>query len=287
VNRDGSLEDFDLNRFLRNSKRVDLGHIEWSSIRDYELTDQEARVLTYMMDIESHTIIFLRDLLATTACLEPDVTAFLSCWAYEEYWHGEAFSRFLGEAGRLLPPDMETVNTDSRYPSRMGRVTWIRGGLGAQWLPYIVKASAAMAVRDFSAVHMAWGAVNELSTLTAYGLLASRTENRVLAQLLRAIIKDERRHYAFYRAQAELRLRRSRRAQAVTRFALRHLWKPVGTGVRPQQEVDNVVVFVFDDEAGRSAIVEMDHKVQSLPGLGDLSIFSGSLRAARMRAGVG
>ena len=46
-----------------------------------------------MMDIETHTAIFLRDLLATQAAYEPDVTAFLSCWVYEELWHGEAFSR--------------------------------------------------------------------------------------------------------------------------------------------------------------------------------------------------
>jgi hypothetical protein len=33
-----------------------------------------------MMDIETHTSIYLRDLLATPAAYEPDVTAFLSCW---------------------------------------------------------------------------------------------------------------------------------------------------------------------------------------------------------------
>lgn len=56
------------------------------------------------MDIESHTVVFLRDLLSTRAVLEPGVTAFLSCWVYEELWHGEAFSRFLGEAGYELGP---------------------------------------------------------------------------------------------------------------------------------------------------------------------------------------
>jgi hypothetical protein len=42
------------------------------------VTATEARCLAYMMDIESHTVVYLRDLLATRAVLEPDVTAFLS-----------------------------------------------------------------------------------------------------------------------------------------------------------------------------------------------------------------
>jgi hypothetical protein len=79
-----------------------------------------------MMDIETHTSIYLRDLLATPAAYEPDVTAFLSCWVYEELWHGEAFSRFLGEAGWGLAPDLERVTADSGYPSRLARNQWIR-----------------------------------------------------------------------------------------------------------------------------------------------------------------
>ena len=53
----------------------------------------------YMMDIESHTVIYLRDLLATRAAADPQITAFLSCWVYEELWHGEAFSDFLRAYG--------------------------------------------------------------------------------------------------------------------------------------------------------------------------------------------
>src|SRR5262245_38206926 len=81
-------EGFDLDKYLRASKRLDLSGVRWEQIKDHELSMTEARVLSYMMDIESHTVIFLRDLLATPAAFEPDVTAFLSCWAYEELWHG-------------------------------------------------------------------------------------------------------------------------------------------------------------------------------------------------------
>ena len=101
----------------------------------------EVRVLRYMMDIESHTVIFLRDLLATHAAFDPDVTAFLSCWNYEEFWHGEAFSRLLGEAGIPVAPDHEPVGHDSNYPTRSARIHWIRRRLAiegiraATWAP--------------------------------------------------------------------------------------------------------------------------------------------------------
>ena len=69
-----------------------------------------------MMDIETHTVVFLRDLLATRASFDPEVTSFLSCWGYEELWHGEAFSRFLGEAGYRLHPSYEDVGGDDAVP---------------------------------------------------------------------------------------------------------------------------------------------------------------------------
>ena len=83
---------------------------------------------------------------------------------------------------------------------------------------------------DFVALHMTWGAANELSTLTSYQRLIAQTEHPELIDLLNAIIKDERRHFAFYRAQARLRLARSAWARRLTRWAMEHLWAIVGTG---------------------------------------------------------
>lgn len=72
-------------------------------------------------------------------------------------------------------------------------------------------------VKDFPALHMAWGAVNEFSTLTGYHRLIAKTEHPVMIDLLQRIIKDERRHYAFYRNQAIIRLTRSSKARKVVR----------------------------------------------------------------------
>lgn len=268
-----ALEDFDLDRYLRASKRVDLTGLAWEAIIDAQVTGAEARCLAYMMDIESHTVVFLRDLLATRAAFEPDVTAFLSCWVYEELWHGEAFSRFLGEAGFALSPDREAVDADGTYPSKVGRNAWIRrqAGKGGTFGHLATMLGSAL-TPDFVAVHMTWGAVNELTTLTGYHAMIDQTKNPVLADLLERIIKDERRHFAFYRAQARLRLERSPRARRLTRWAMERLWAPVGTGVRPQEETDFVIACLFGDETGLQRIREMDRTIGELPGFADATL---------------
>jgi rubrerythrin len=279
------MDEFDLDRYLRRSRRVDLSGVAWDRVREQSVSEDEARCLAYMMDIESHTAIFLRDLLATKAADEPDVTAFLSCWVYEELWHGEAFSRFLGEAGWELAPDGERVESDTVYPSRMRRNLWIRQRLGRRGqLKHLGTLLGSSLFDDFVALHMAWGAANELSTLTSYHRLIAKTEHPQLVALLEAVIKDERRHFAFYRAQARMRLGRSGSARRITRWAMDHLWAIVGTGVRPQSETDFVVVHLFGDDGGATAAREMDRTFAELPGLARLRIFDGARRQALERA---
>jgi len=279
------MEEFDLDRYLRASKRVDLSGVAWDRVRSHPLSEAEARCLAYMMDIETHTSIYLRDLLATPAAYEPDVTAFLSCWVYEELWHGEAFSRFLGEAGWELAPDLERVAADTAYPSRLPRNQWIRRRLGGKGqLSHVGTMLGSVVMDDFVALHMTWGAANELSTLTSYHRLIANTEHPELVNLLNAIIKDERRHFAFYRAQARLRLARSAWARRLTRWAMEHLWAIVGTGVRPQTETDFVVLELFGDEDGLLAALEMDRAMAELPGMGGCAIFRHARDEAQGRA---
>jgi hypothetical protein len=107
----------------------------------------------------------------------------------------------------------------------------------------------------------------------------------VLIELLRRVIKDERRHYAFYRAQAELRLARSHKARTATRWAMEHVWAPVGTGVRPQAETDFVVVFLFSDRDGAAMAREMDRSFSELPGMEGMTIYQDALKEAVRRFG--
>ena len=278
--------DFDLDKYLRASTRVDLSAVDWDRIGEHPVSADEARCLAYMMDIETHTVVFLRDLLATRASFDPEVTSFLSCWGYEELWHGEAFSRFLGEAGYRLHPSYEDVAGDDPFPTRFDRNQWIRRKFGTKgYVSHMGTLLGSALFRDFVAVHMTWGAVNELGTLTGYHRIIAKTEHRVLIQLLQAIIKDERRHFAFYRAQAKMRLARSRQARTITRWALEHLWAPVGTGVRPQHETDFVIHSLFGDAEGMVAVKEMEQTLGELPGLQGSTFLSDALESAAVRLG--
>src|SRR4029079_787473 len=94
-------------------------------------------------------------------------------------------------------------------------------GKGLGIVPTIL---GSLVARDFAAIHMMWGAVNELTTLTGYYALIRRSDHPVLHQLLRKVIQHERRHFAFYRAQAKARMGRSRAARRMVRWVLENLW---------------------------------------------------------------
>jgi rubrerythrin len=276
-----------LDRHLRGSRRLDLTGVAWERISDYPLSAAETRCLAYMMDIESHTMVFLRDLLCTRAAEDARLSAFLACWVYEELWHGEALSRFLGQAGVRWEPDADMPGWDASYPSRIARIGRIRAdaGGGKSRLTRFGIALASRLLGGLPAAHMAWGAINELSTLTAYERLVARTANPVLADLLSRIVRDEKRHYSFYRVEADRRLSDDARARRLTRVALDRCWAIVGTGVRPLAETDFMVLHLFGDDDGLSAAIGMDRSVDSLPGLFGLRLFERARAAAISRAG--
>jgi rubrerythrin len=266
------MREFELGKYLKASRKLDLDGIDFDAVPRHPLSREEVRTLTYMMDIETHTVIYLRDLLNTPASHDPDVTAFLSLWVYEEFWHGEALGRFLQAAGERFSPERPGV---------------IRRSSGAKGLfSPIGMMVAARALKDFIAVHMTWGAINELSTLQGYHRVVAKTRHPILVELLGRIVKDERRHYAFYYNQARKRLADNPRAQRLVRWALGRFWAPVGTGVRPQSETDFVVMHLFGDESGRAAVSEMEGELSKLPGLGGMRLMRRALARVEQRTGM-
>jgi rubrerythrin len=288
MNRTGQrrIVEFDVDRYLRNSRRLDLSELDWDDIPNYPLSDGDVMCMHYMMDIESHTVVYLRDLLATRAATDPYVTGFLSCWVYEELWHGEAFSDFLRAYGIELPAEPKLPDGSTPLPTRPNRIRRLREQLGAgHRLSLLPTMLGSIVMRDFVALHMTWGAINELTTLTAYHQLIRRSRHPVLHQMLRRVIQDERRHFGFYRAQAKARLAASRRAGRLVRLALKAFWTPVGAGVKSQDEVDALAIYLFgDSEEGRQAVREIDATIAALPGLEGLKLVEGALDGALARA---
>lgn len=250
---------FDVDTFARLGGRLDLTGVDLEhGFDDHPLDGASLRCLQYMHDIEHHTSCYLRDILATKAHRDSEVTTFLTVWNYEEHWHGEAIGQVLAAHGR---------------PAGHSRVTSVRRDLpkGDRLRPVAFLVGSAV-LRDMVAVQLVWGAVNEWTTQAAYALLGQRSEHPVLSDLLRRIMRQEGRHIDFYSTEARRRLASSPKAQRLTRFALRRLWKPVGHGVRPEDETGFVVQHLFSGPDGEKAAQRIDRQVDRLPGLSGLHL---------------
>ena len=279
--------EFDLDRYLRASKKLDLSALDWDDIPRHPLSDGDVMCMHYMMDIETHTVIYLRDLLATRASNDPQITAFLSCWVYEELWHGEAFSDFLRAYGIEVPAEPKLPDGSTPMPTRVNRVHKFREQLGVgHQLSLLPTMLGSMVFRDFIALHMTWGAINELTTLTGYHALIRRSNHPVLHQMLRRVIQDERRHFAFYRAQGKARLARApKRTRRVVRWVFENFWTPVGAGPKTEEEVDALGLYLFGyDDEGREMVREIDRTIAEIPGLDGLTLVEDYLDASLERA---
>src|SRR5205807_1691507 len=93
---------FDLDAWVARSRAIDLAEIDWEAVPRHPVAPEIIRTLRYMQDIESHTIVYTRSLLATRAIADPEVATFLACWLYEETFHGLALARFLQAAGQAV-----------------------------------------------------------------------------------------------------------------------------------------------------------------------------------------
>src|SRR3989442_7240550 len=246
---------FDLDAWVARSGALDLDAIPWADIPKYEVPPAAVRTLTYMQDIESHTIIYLRSLLATRAVDDPEVSTFLACWLHEETFHGIALARFLEAAGHPVPT---RATPRSQEPTLKRLESWATSMVSKAW-------------PDFCAVHMTWGAINELTTLTGYLRLKTVAAYPVLSDLLERIMRDESRHFFFYYRQAEERLRRPA-AAGVARFLVDHFWGPVGSGVGVPGELEFMAKYLFDGEEGQIAIRKVDETIRRLPGFATVQL---------------
>ena len=244
---------FDIERYKDNSRKIDLSDIDWSRVRDHEVPQGAIDAMTYMMDIETHTVIYLSELLVSKACMDPVITSFLSAWVYEEMYHGEAFVKFFRAYGIPVPDDRPKEVRLKEGFGRVGATMTIM--FGSYILPF------------FPALYLTVGAVNELTTLTGYGQLKSRCNHPVLNQILDRVIKQERTHFAFYRSMSEQLLGESATARAVTRAYYQAKPRVVGEGVKNEAEIDQLAAYLFDGEDGLEAARSVDRQVALLPGL--------------------
>jgi len=204
------------------------------------------------MDIESHTIVYLRSILSTCAIEDPETTAFLSCWAYEEHFHGRTIGQFLTACGIEHSRDrIAEVQHATSYK---------------EWLKDMGASLICQLSRHFHGAYLTYGAISELSTIEGYDVIARRTQNPILAEIMRRLAKDERRHFSFYYNKAKSQLQH-RNAQRLTTFIIKNFWLPVGGGVKPDGEVEWILSFILGDSMGAQIAARIDQTIAKLPGL--------------------
>ncbi|MCU1556346.1 MAG: ferritin-like protein [Microbacteriaceae bacterium] len=255
---------FDVGKYTATSVSVNWDDLDFEQFRSAPLPEYSLRTLRYMTDVEYHTVCYTRDLLTTPSHREKDVSAFMTMWNREEFWHGEALASLLGVHGIVVDYDELKANR-------------LKLGWKDRLDPIKQSVAGKLVGMDFVAVHMAWGAANEWSAITAYNRMAELEENPVLAELLRRIAKQEARHVAFYTSQARDRLAKSRKAQVIARFALKNFWAPVGSSIMERSEVVHVMNHLMSGSEGRAAARKIDSHIAGLPGMTGLTIVEDSL----------
>jgi hypothetical protein len=166
-----------IDSYKARAGRLDLEGVDFGDFKDQPLAPEALRSLRYMHDIGHHTVCYLRDLLLTPAHQDPEITSFLSCWVYEELWHGEAIAHILEARGEVAgAPRVAALRQGHRRRQAVTTLSTI--------------ASAAFAGKAFVAHHVAWGAVNEWTTQAGYARLSETDGHPTLREILRRIMKQ-------------------------------------------------------------------------------------------------
>lgn len=257
---------FDINAYTRASKAVAWEDLALDEFERNPLPPDTLRTLRYMCDVEYHTVCYLRDILVTPSHKDPAVTAFMTMWNVEEFWHGEALSAVLQLHGQKIDYDhLKAVRLKRGWKDKLD--------------PIKQSLVANIVGQDYVAVHMIWGAANEWSAVAAYNRLCELDAHPVLTELLRRIARQETRHVAFYATQARQRLGHSKVARKLARYALERFWGPVGSNIMNESEVRHVLSHLMSGPDGRKAAREIDEHVAKMPGLAGLQIVQAALDA--------
>jgi hypothetical protein len=179
-------------------------------------------------------------------------------WGIEEITHGEVLNRFLNEAG---------IETGETWKEQVKRAvsTFYHSNT------YLLTTLTNLIGKKFTATHMTYGAIHEMSTAQAYRRMQKLADHPVLTHILNAIIREESAHTQFYWSIARLELRNSPIAQRISRFVVDHFWNPVGQGSKPKRQTHYTIGTLFGGDEGLEWVDKtITRRVSELPGFSDL-----------------
>ena len=233
--------------------------IRWDDVRKYPLDKRFIPVLLYMRDVETLTDMYHRELQRTPTGKDPYIGRFMERWGVEEVIHGEVLNRFLNEAG---------VETGDKWQGQVR--TNVSKIYNAN--TYLLTSLTNLLGRKFTATHMSFGAIHEMSTAQAYRRMDELAGHPVLSQILSGIIREESFHTHFYWSVAKLELRKSDLAQRLARFVIKTFYRPVGQGSLHKSRTEYAIRTLFGGDDGLDRLHKtVTQRAQTLPGLESLN----------------
>lgn len=233
--------------------------LPWSEVRAQPLDKRFIPVLLYMRDVEVLTDMYHRELRRTPTGRDPIIAKFMERWGVEEITHGQVINRFLNEAGYETPENWQTQthkNVASAYHVSTYLLTSLTNLLG----------------NTFTATHMAFGAIHEMSTAQAYRRMMELAAHPVLSRILEGIIREEAAHTQFYWNVARLELQKSRTARKIARKVVETFWRPVGQGSLAKDRTEYSIAVLFSGSEGTERIDRtVTRRARALPGFDGLS----------------
>lgn len=268
---------FDVRAYAREATRVDRSMVDLETFRARPLDAAAVRTLAYLRDVERSTIQHLRDVLVTPSHTDPQVTAFLTTWAYEEFWFADALTAVID--AHPAPPEPVAGRA---WPGPVRRVV---GGVQDRTGPIWNAVTGNLVGEEFVAAHMTWCALDTWLSQAVYTRLVEITGHDALREVVTPILAAKSVHLDFYRSEAVVRLQASPWARRLTRFAIRYRWSPASAGREATAGRTHADVFRYTlgDRRGHTAISTIDLLVDGLPGLRGLHPMSSALG----RLGVG
>ncbi|MBX7174859.1 MAG: ferritin-like domain-containing protein [Pyrinomonadaceae bacterium] len=244
-----------------------ISQIPWHEVKNYPLDKKFVPVLLYMRDVEVLTDMYYEELRRTPTGKDSAISKFMERWGVEEVTHGEVIDRFLNEAGIETSRNWKTEvrqNVPKFYTFNTRIITTLTNLIG----------------KKFTATHMTFGAIHEMSTGQGYRRLMKMANHPVLTEILTAILREESAHTKFYLSVAKIELQKSEFARQVSRFIVNNFWSPVGQGAKPKFQTDYTIGTLFSGAEGLDWIERnVSQKIQSLPGFRGLNTISERVKA--------
>ena len=242
-----------------------IGRIAWRDVKKYELNEKFVPILIYMRDVEALTDMYQRELRRTPTGKDPFISKFMERWGVEEVTHGEILNRFLNEAG---------IETGAKWKEQIHKSV----SLFYRANTYLITTLTNLIGEKFTATHMTFGAIHELSTGQAYRRMMKLADHPVLTEILTAILREESAHTRFYASVARIELLRSGFARKAARFLVNKFYTPVGQGARPKKQTDYTIGTLFSGREGFEWVERnVSRKVQTLPGFDGLTKITDTL----------